>query len=33
LAWFFDDERTEFTDSVLREIAESGGCVPALWRL
>lgn len=33
LAWFFDDERTNFTDSVLREIAESGACVPTLWRL
>jgi len=33
LAWFFEDERSERTDAVLRQVAESGAVVPSLWRL
>jgi predicted nucleic acid-binding protein len=33
LAWFFEDERTERADVVLRQVAKAGAVVPALWRL
>jgi len=33
LAWFFEDERTEHADAVLRHVAKSGAVVPSLWRL
>jgi predicted nucleic acid-binding protein len=33
LAWFFDDERTERADAVMRQVAKAGAVVPSLWRL
>jgi predicted nucleic acid-binding protein len=33
LAWFFEDERTERTDAVMRQVAKAGAVVPSLWRL
>jgi predicted nucleic acid-binding protein len=33
LAWFFEDERTNAADAVLRLVAKSGAVVPSLWRL
>lgn len=33
LAWFFDDERTDGADAVMRQVAKSGAVVPSLWRL
>ena len=33
LAWYFEDERTEANIAVLRQVAETGTVVPALWRL
>ncbi len=33
LAWYFEDERTEANIAVLRQVAETGAVVPALWRL
>ena len=33
LAWFFEDERTDHADDVMREVASAGATVPALWRL
>lgn len=31
LAWCFDDERTKFTDAVLRSLPRLGAAVPSLW--
>lgn len=33
LAWFFEDERTERADAVMRQVAKTGAVVPSLWRL
>lgn len=33
LAWFFEDERTDRADAVMRHVAEAGAVVPSLWRL
>ena len=33
LSWYFEDERTPASDSVLDEVAAAGALVPALWRL
>jgi predicted nucleic acid-binding protein len=33
LAWFFEDERTNATDRLLKEVSRSGAVVPSLWRL
>ena len=33
LAWFFEDERTDAADAVLRQVAESGASAPSLWKL
>jgi predicted nucleic acid-binding protein len=33
LSWFFEDERTEATASVLERVVEHGAVVPAIWRL
>ena len=33
LAWCFDDERTDATDSVLERVVESGAEAPSLWPL
>ena len=33
LAWFFEDERTERADVVMRQVAKTGAVVPSLWRL
>jgi len=33
LAWFFEDERTDRADRVLRQVASAGAVVPSLWRL
>jgi len=33
LAWFFEDERSDLADAVLRQVAQSGAVVPSLWRL
>ena len=33
LAWFFEDERTERADVVMRLVAKAGAVVPSLWRL
>jgi predicted nucleic acid-binding protein len=33
LAWFLEDERSDFTDHVLDLLAGSQAWVPALWRL
>ena len=33
LSWFFEDERTAATASVLERVVEQGAVVPAIWRL
>lgn len=33
LAWCFDDERTQTTDTLLDRVAESGAEAPSLWPL
>ena len=33
IAWYFDDETTAATDSILDRVSEAGAVVPALWRL
>jgi predicted nucleic acid-binding protein len=33
LAWYFEDERTEASLALLRQVADAGAIVPALWRL
>lgn len=33
LAWFFEDERTDHSDAVMRHVASGGAVVPSLWRL
>jgi predicted nucleic acid-binding protein len=33
LAWYFQDEATPATDTILDRVAETGAVVPALWRL
>ena len=33
LSWFFEDERTGATASVLEQVIEHGAVVPAIWRL
>jgi predicted nucleic acid-binding protein len=33
LAWYFEDETTEASLAVLRQVANAGALVPALWRL
>lgn len=33
LPWYFEDERTEFTEKLLDRIADTEAWVPALWRL
>jgi predicted nucleic acid-binding protein len=33
LAWCFEDERTDESIAVLRQVAETGATVPSLWRL
>lgn len=33
LAWFFEDERSERADGVMRQVASKGAVVPSLWRL
>jgi predicted nucleic acid-binding protein len=33
LAWYFQDEATPETDTILDRVAETGAIVPALWRL
>jgi predicted nucleic acid-binding protein len=33
LAWFFEDERTDRADLVMRQVAKGGAVVPSLWRL
>ena len=33
LAWYFEDEKTEESTAVLRQVADTGAVVPALWRL
>lgn len=33
LAWFFDDERTDRADALMRQVAKTGAVVPSLWRL
>ncbi len=33
LAWFFEDERTDRADNVMRQVAKAGAVVPLLWRL
>ncbi len=33
LSWYFTDERTPETDSLLDQVVEQGAVVPALWRL
>lgn len=33
LSWFFEDERTSATASVLERVVEQGAVVPAIWRL
>jgi predicted nucleic acid-binding protein len=33
LAWYFQDERTDASLAVLRQVVEAGAIVPALWRL
>ena len=33
LAWFFEDERTDRADVVMRQVAKGGAVVPSLWRL
>jgi predicted nucleic acid-binding protein len=33
LAWFFQDERTDGADAIMRQVAKAGAVVPSLWRL
>jgi predicted nucleic acid-binding protein len=33
LAWCFEDERSDATDDLLRQVAASGASAPALWPL
>ncbi|MBA3563144.1 MAG: type II toxin-antitoxin system VapC family toxin [Gammaproteobacteria bacterium] len=33
LPWYLEDERTEFTDSLLVSLADIEAWVPALWRI
>lgn len=33
IAWYFEDQRTPKSDSVLLHVAEHGAEVPSLWRL
>jgi predicted nucleic acid-binding protein len=33
VAWFFDDETTPATETILDRVSESGAIVPAHWRL
>ena len=33
LAWFFEDERSDAADDVLRDVADHGAIAPSLWRL
>jgi len=33
LAWFFEDERTDRADAVMRQVSKAGAVVPLLWRL
>jgi len=33
LSWYFEDERTPATDTLLEQAAENGAVVPPLWRL
>jgi len=33
LAWFFEDERTDRADALMRQVAKTGAVVPSLWRL
>jgi predicted nucleic acid-binding protein len=33
LAWYFQDERTDSSVAVLRQVVEMSAIVPALWRL
>ena len=33
LAWFFEDERSNAADAVLRDVADHGAVAPSLWRL
>lgn len=33
LAWYFEDERTDAVTAVLRQVAEDGAVVPAIWPL
>lgn len=33
LAWFFEDERTDAADALMRQVAKTGAVVPSLWRL
>lgn len=32
LSWYFEDERTEASHAVLRQVVEEGAVVPVLWR-
>jgi predicted nucleic acid-binding protein len=32
LAWYFEDERTDESDTVLDRVTEAGAVVPTLWR-
>jgi predicted nucleic acid-binding protein len=33
LSWFFEDERTDDGDAIMRHVAKAGAVVPSLWRL
>jgi len=33
LAWFFEDERSDRADTLMRQVASAGAVVPSLWRL
>ena len=33
LAWFFEDERSDGADALMRQVAKTGAVVPSLWRL
>ena len=33
LAWFFEDERSDRADNVMRQVVKAGAVVPSLWRL
>lgn len=32
LAWYFEDERTDAGDALMRQVAQNGAVVPFLWR-